>query len=259
MHERVKLRSVDDHSSMTVFGVIIALGILAGMITLGFPMHQYFWFVVLSLALPVCLGNYIDKRAQHSDQTKQLESIGYRDLDPESLDDDLKAAIALLHPSGSKPRHIKQCVRGIRNDFKVILLEMVRTVGEDSERYAVCAVWSPISLAQCVIKRRGVFSQVKIDLKKNTHPFGNHHTLVTEDDGARELLNRLDYWFHLKHPNSRHFRMKQPQGLKESWAINGHWVVYADRGNPDHYALDQLAEFTTTFVRDLERASESTD
>lgn len=258
MYERVELNRGHGHSSLTMIGVVVSLGILAIMITFAFPMQQNFWWVVVLLAAPPCVGNHLDHRAGESSDTNHLMSLGYTRLDPDELDDDLKAAISLLHPSGTKTHHIKRCVRGVRHDTEVTLLEIKRDIGDETVRYAACAVWSPAEFAQCIIKRRGIFGQVRIDLQRNTHRLGDHHTLRTKDERAREALQGLTPWFQLKHPNGRHFRVKQPQGLKESWVIKGHWVVYANKGAPNPEAMDQLAEFTILFVHDLDRAMDMT-
>lgn len=61
----------------------------------------------------------------------------------------------------------------------------------------------------------------------------------------------------LTHSKPRHFRLQQPQGLKESWLVQGHWIIYSDQGNPNHIAFVELASFTTQFVSDLEEHAAS--
>lgn len=258
-HERVKLDSGLGFPRYTACGFFISLGLLVCMLAFSFPMQQYFWGVAVLLALPLFFGSQIDKRSFVSTDTQRLQGMGYIEQPTFELSDELKYAVSLLHPKGSKPKHIKRCLRGMSQDLEVVIMHIERDKNDGTERYSACAVWSPLILPQIVIKRKGLFGQAKIDLKKNTHQLGDHHVLVTESQDAVCLMNNLSDWFRLKNPEPRSFRLEQPQGLKESWVITGNWVLYADLGTASSRTFDQLAHFTTSFVIELEQTAASAE
>lgn len=128
---------------MIAFGAVISIGILAGMITFGFPMQQYFWIVALLLALPLYIGSQIDTRTSESEDSRQLAEKGYREVDPSELDTELVNTLARLTPKGAKRHQITRCFHGTHKGIEVTLLQIVHETGDTTERYAACAVWSP--------------------------------------------------------------------------------------------------------------------
>ena len=250
--ERVRLTTpmtIGIHAIMGVCFTAISLNILY---LLNISMQSLGFFALALVIIPTLFGAYLDRKALLRDKTEQLSLHGFQRCKSKDIDPALINAFLQMQPYTFKAKTIRRAFHSTRIDQEIYLTQHHFGDGEETIVFTACAIWTPLDLATASIRRRRLKDKFSFSSSNNHCELGEHHIIESKDEQLIQTISMMHPWFALTAAKPRNFRIHQPPGLKEQWAMSGHWVIYSDLGNADTKSMLKLTEFLGHFVKQLE-------
>ncbi len=250
--ERVQLTTPMTIGFHAVMGACITIALVAALYLANISLQPLGFFAFLLVLGPTISGAYLDKRAKLKDKTEQLNLHGFLRCKAQDIDPTLITALSQMKPYKFKKKTIRRAFHGTDTNQEIYITQHRVGDGEDDIIFTACAVWSPLDLPSASIRRLRLKDKIARINTKDQHTLGEHHIIHSLDKHLIQTISMMHPWFALKSAKPRNFRIHQPPGLKEQWAIAGHWIIYADLGNADTKGTLKLTEFLVAFVEELE-------
>tara|TARA_R110000868_G_scaffold241497_1_gene496161 strand:- start:149997 stop:150797 length:801 start_codon:yes stop_codon:yes gene_type:complete len=253
---RAKLKSIHRagrYTCLIAIPIVIAAGIMinAGMYpglntNLGFILYA-------AMLLPIGFGYYLDQKTRIRTMLKQFDELGFQELEPFELEEDLQRALELIKPFNLSFEMPRFATRGLIGDQEVVLLELFTEINDHTTTFTACAAWVPTEWPETTICRRSIKDRLRKPMKLGLDPFDEQRLLCSSDfELASELLLPYARWFITRPGEISSFRMGQPPGKVEQWAFTGNWIVLVDQGSAYAKQHMAMAKFLAAFVCQLD-------
>lgn len=253
---RAKLKSIHWAGRYTFLIAILVIIVVVIVIKAGVytGLDPYIGaMLTVALISPIWFGVRLDQKSRIRKMLEQLDLLGFQEVEPSELEDDLHRALEILEPFEFSFETMRFATKGLIEDQEVILLELFTEVNDNTTTYTGCAAWVPTEWPETTIRRRIIKDRIRKPIKLGFEPFDDQRVLRSSDfELASELLLPHARWF-ISRPNQiSSFRMGQPPGKVEQWALLGNWIVLVDQGSAYTKQHLAMAEFLAAFVEQLE-------